>query len=121
MSGGVLKVANGTNRDAYVKLINPDSHESIAEFYVKSNSVYTLEQIPDGTYQVLFELGTGWNAQTQDFSQNKSFSKFNESLKFTTRQLGNEIQYRVFEITLHPVPNGKARTSAVSRQEISRY
>jgi hypothetical protein len=119
--GGALTVSNGTNRDAYVKLIEPSSRTLMAAFFVKSNSSFVQEQIPDGTYKVLFVLGNGWNTQTQSFTKNKSFSKFDKPLNFTTMQMVGGIQYRVFKITLHPVPSGKARTSGVSQKEFDSY
>jgi hypothetical protein len=121
MGGGSLKISNGTSREAYVKLVEPSSHTLVGALYVKANSASTLDQIPDGTYQVLFVLGEGWKPNTQSFTKNKRFAKFDKSLNFTTVQLGNSIQYRVFQITLHPVAGGKARTSGVNEQEFNRY
>jgi hypothetical protein len=121
MGGGTLKVSNGTNRDAYVKLIEPNFQQLVSAFFVKSNSSYTLNPVPDGTYRVIFALGKSWNPKTQAFAQSKSFAKFDKPLNFTTVQLGNEIQYKVFQITLHPVVGGKARTSGVNEQEFKRY
>jgi hypothetical protein len=121
MNGGALTVSNGTNSDAYVKLVEPNSRALVTAFYVKSNSSFTQEQIPDGTYKVLFVLGKGWNDRTQSFAKNKSFSKFDKLLTFTTTQMVGGIQYRVFKITLHPVSNGKARTSGVSQKEFDSY
>jgi hypothetical protein len=119
--GGALTVSNGTGRDAYVKLVDPNSRTLVAAFSVKSNSSFTQERIPDGAYRVLFVLGNGWNAQTQSFSKNKSFAKFDKLLNFTTTQMTGGIQYRVFKITLHPVPRGKAKTSGVSQKEFDSY
>jgi hypothetical protein len=121
MGGGALTVSNGTGRDAYVKLVDPNSRTLVAAFSVKSNSSFTQEQIPDGAYRVLFVLGNGWNAQTQSFSKNKSFAKFDKLLNFTTTQMSGGIQYRVFKITLHPVRSGKAKTSGVSQKEFDSY
>ncbi|NJR76702.1 MAG: hypothetical protein HC773_30430 [Scytonema sp. CRU_2_7] len=95
ISGGSLKVSNGTNRDAYVKLIEPTFRILVGTLYVKANTTLTLNQIPDGTYQVLFVLGEGWNPNTRSFSKNKSFSKFDKSLNFTTTPLVNGIEYSV--------------------------
>jgi hypothetical protein len=121
IGGGSLKVSNGTNRDAFVKLVEPRTRILVGTLYVKANSASTLDQIPDGTYQVLFVLGEGWNPNTQSFTKNKRFAKFDKPLNFTTMQLSNGIQYRVFQITLHPVVSGNARTSGVNEQEFNRY
>jgi hypothetical protein len=104
-----------------VKLIEPISRTLMAAFFVKSNSSFMQEQIPDGTYKVLFVLGNGWNVQTQSFTKNKSFAKFDKLLNFTTMQVSGGIQYKVFKITLHPVTGGKARTSGVSQKEFDSY
>lgn len=119
--GGTLKVSNGTNRDAYVKLVDPHSRILVAAFFVKSNSTYMLEGITDGSYQVLFVLGNRWNPRTQSFTQNKRFAKFDKFLNYTTMQLSDGIQYRAFEITLNPVAGGNARTSRVNEREFNRY
>jgi hypothetical protein len=121
MSGGVLTVSNGTGREAYVKLVEQNSRALMASFFVKSNSSFTQEQIPDGTYRVLFVLGNGWNSQTRSFAKDKSFAKFNQPLNFTTLQTSGGIQYRVFKITLHPVAGGQAKTSGVSQKEFDGY
>jgi hypothetical protein len=121
VSGGSLEVSNGTNLDAYVKLVEPASDILVGSLYVKANATLTLNQVPDGIYQVLFVLGEGWNADTQSFAQNKSFARFDESLNFTTTPLSNGIEYSVFRLTLHPVANGNARTSGLDEQEFNRY
>ena len=118
---GSLKVSNGTNQDAYIKLVDLRSDTLVAAFYVKSNSNFTLKQIPDGTYQVLFVLGEDWDSKAKSFTQSKSFVKFDKSLNFTTTQLNNEIHYRAFAITLNPVVGGNTTTSTVNEQEFSRY
>lgn len=119
--GGSLQVSNGTNRDAYIKLVEPRSGTLVAAFYVKLNSSFTLEQIPDGTYEVIFVLGEDWDSKAQSFTKSKSFTKFDKSLNFTTTQLGNEIHYRAFRITLNPVIEGNTTTSRVSEKEFERY
>lgn len=119
--GGSLNVSNGTNRDAYIKLVDPFSHNLVAAFYVKSNSTFMLEQVPDGTYQVLFVLGKDWDSETQSFTGSKRFAKFEKLLNFTTMQLSDRVRYAVFELTLNPVFGGNARTSRVDEQEFAHY
>jgi hypothetical protein len=120
-SGGSLTVSNGTGKDAFVKLVEPNSRTLVAAFFVKSGSSSTQQQIPDGTYKVLFVLGNGWNPNTQSFAKGKSFAKFDKSLNFMTMQVIGGVQYRAFKITLHPVRSGNATKSGVSEQEFNRY
>jgi hypothetical protein len=119
--GGALTVSNGTNRDAFVKLIEPNYGILVGAFFVKANSSYTLEQIPDGTYRVLFVLGQGWNPNTQTFTKNKHFARFDKSLPYITTQFGNSISFKAFKITLHPVVGGNTTTSGLNEQEFNRY
>ncbi len=121
IGGGSLKVINGTNRDAYIKLVEPRSRTLVAAFYVNSSSVFTLKQVPDGTYQLLFVLGENWDNKTQSFRGDKRFARFDRSLNFKTIQLDDRIRYSVFELTLNPVVGGNATTSGVAEQEFRRY
>jgi hypothetical protein len=118
---GSLKVDNGTNRDAYLKLVA--SSKLVAAFYVKANSVYTLKRIPDNNYQLLFVSGEDWDAKTRTFTRDATFTKFDEDLKFvTTRQTRGRniyIRYSVFSVTLHSVVNGDAKTSAIAEGEFN--
>jgi hypothetical protein len=118
---GSLKVSNGTNRDAYLKLVA--SSKLVAAFYVKANSDYTLKRIPDSTYQLLFVSGEDWDGKNRTFTRNTTFTKFDEDLNFvTTRETeGRTIytRYSVFSVTLHPVANGDAPTSAINEQEFN--
>lgn len=122
---GTLKVSNGTARDAYVKLVDPVSRRLTAAFYVKSHSVFTLEQIPDGNYHVLFTSGDDWNSQLRSFTRKKSFARFDRFLNFNTTQRTDSshvnTEYVAFELTLHPVIGGDATTSGISEQEFLKY
>jgi hypothetical protein len=118
---GSLSVINGTSSDAYIKLVDPLSNESVASFYVKSSSSFTLEGVADGSYQVIFASGEDWDSNTQSFTMNKSFTKFDSTLDFTTRQYTDEIRYSTHEITLHQVLDGNATTSEVNEQEFAQY
>jgi hypothetical protein len=119
--GGTLQVYNGTNLDAYVKLVDPSSRQLVAVFHIDSNSTFTFKNVPDGTYQVLFMLGKDWNDRTQSFTKRKSLAKFDQDLNFTTTQVGRSIRYGGFKITLHSVVGGNTTTSRVNEQEFNRY
>jgi hypothetical protein len=119
---GSLNVFNGTSQDAYIKLIDPLSDELVASFYVQSNSTFTLEEIPDGTYEVIFTSGENWDSNTRSFTMSKSFARFDDPLDFNTILLADGgTEYRTYELTLHSVENGNAQTSGVSEQESAQY
>ncbi len=122
---GSLNVSNGTSRDAHIKIVDPHSLKLVAALYVKSNSTFTLKQIPDGVYQVIFVSGEDWDSKTQSFTRNRSFKRFDNSFNFVTTKetKGRSIytHYTIFEITLHPVSHGHAPTSGINEQEFDRY
>lgn len=123
--GGSLQVSNGTSSDAYLKLVDPLSSRLMAAFYVKSNSTFTLKQIPDGVYQALFVSCEDWDAKTRTFTRNASFTRFDHSLSFvTTKQTSGRriyMRYTIFKVTLNPVVGGTATTSAINKQEFAHY
>jgi hypothetical protein len=118
---GSLQVSNGNSQDAYLKLV--DSAKLVAAFYVKSNSTFTLKRIPDGVYQLLFVSGDDWDGKTRTFTKNASFTKFDRDLEFvTSRQTkGRRIytRYSRFRVTLNPVIDGTAKTSAIDDREFN--
>jgi ribosomal protein L37AE/L43A len=118
---GTLKVSNGTPRDAYVKLVAPDSRKLVTAFYVKADSAFTVEQIPDGTYELFFVTGEDWDAKAKSFSRSSSFTKFDKSLDFVTRQISDGIQYTILELTLNPVTGGNVPLTGVDEQEFGQY
>lgn len=117
---GTLKVSNGTNRDAHVKLVDPATRKLVTSFYVKSSSDFTVEQISDGTYEVLFATGEDWDTKTRSFIRS-SFTKFDKSLNFVTKRLADGVQYTIIQLTLNPVTNGNVTLSRVDEQEFSQY
>lgn len=118
---GSLRVINGTSRDAYIKLVDPRADLSVASFYVKSYSTFSLEGVPDGSYYVIFTSGEDWDSNTRSFTMNKSFTEFDGTLDFTTIEYPDEIRYSIHEITLHQVADGNATTSEVNEQEFMQY
>jgi hypothetical protein len=122
---GLLKVSNGMSRDTYIKLVEPVSQTLLASFYVKSHSPFTLDHISDGSYQVLFASGEDWDSLANSFTRSKTFARFDRSLDFTSTQRTDEThyytEYATFELTLHPVVGGNAKTSGLSEEEFNRY
>lgn len=118
---GTLKISNGTERDAYVKLVESSSRKLVAALYVKAKTDFTTEQIPDGIYELLFVTGEDWDAKAKSFTRGKSFTKFDNSLDFVTRQQADGTRYTIIEVTLNPVVNGNARLSGVDEQEFGQY
>lgn len=118
---GQLKIKNGTSNDAVAKLVNLSTHKSVMTVYIRRNSNLNLSKIRDGNYRLYFVLGRRYDEKENIFMENCSFSVFEEAFDFNTYSYdvsdGVETNYSVFEVTLHPVVGGTARTSSVSKNE----
>jgi hypothetical protein len=122
---GTLKVDNGTDRDAVVKVIDPQTSQLVGSFYASASQQSELQNIPDGTYEIIFTLGTDWDKAASTFTQNISYSRFGSTPEYTTRERveGNTVytDTSVYEITLHPVPSGKVPITTIDLSEFAKY
>ena len=122
---GVLKIDNGTSRDAVIKLVDEDQGQAIAVFYVRAGNVATLDKIPDGKYRVMLASGMDWDRVGHEFTRDRSFAKFDKIMDFVSSDQieGDQVYRRSHEITLtlHKVPYGNATTSKISEQEFMQY
>lgn len=122
---GVLKIDNGTARDAVIKLIDEGQSQAIAVFYVRAGNVAILDKIPDGKFRVMLASGTDWDRVSHEFTRDKSFAKFDKIMDFVTSdQIEGDQVYRQsheFTLTLHKVPHGNATTTKISEREFMRY
>lgn len=116
---GKLRVRNGTNLDAVAKLVYAD--RSVYSVYIRSGGEYTIGGISDGYYRLMFALGNNWHRDTKMFALNSTYSKFDESFDFITRDSGDGVYYRTFEVTLNPVAGGQATTANVNPAEFNNY
>lgn len=71
-----IQVNNGTQTDVLVKLINTDNGQSvmIRNFYIPRGSIYKAEQLPEGSYKVVYAYGIDWNTDKKRFNRKSSFS-----------------------------------------------
>ncbi len=114
---GELEIRNGTNDDAVAKLVNINTNRSIATIYIGANNNYTLKNISDGNYKLVFNLGHDWDTISKKFTKNSSYSVFEESFDFLT----TSSYYSTFSVTLNPVLGGTAETNNVNPEEFSNY
>jgi DNA-directed RNA polymerase subunit RPC12/RpoP len=117
---GSLTIENGTSEDAVIKLTASSTCYYI--FYVSANNSFTLPNILDGYYRVLYQSGSDWDGQR--FTRNLSCARFDDALNFktteTTKYDGVYEQYAVWKLTLQPVKHGTATTTPISIAEFMR-
>ncbi|MBB3095889.1 hypothetical protein FHR83_003559 [Actinoplanes campanulatus] len=108
---GQLKIDNGDAVDTVVKLVKVGSKKPTVAVYIRGNKKVTTGRIKDGTYQVFLASGVDWDGKR--FTRECAFSKFDDSLKFTTTSR----QYTIWELSLKEVLGGNASSSDVDPDE----
>ena len=112
---GELEIDNGTNSDALAKLITGGT--SIYSVYIKANTNYTIKNITDGTYWLIFSLGNDWNSATKTFNQSTGYSSFADTFDFTT----TDTEYTTYSVSLNPVEGGTAQLNDVDASRFNQY
>lgn len=120
MGRGVLIIQNGNERDAVAKLIDSSSHQLCRWVYVRAGHETTLRDIGPSTYLLRFALGIDWDRHARRFLRDKSYTRFLNPLEFTetsTTQDGSiETEFTEHRVTLHPTPEGRAKTESIDER-----
>jgi hypothetical protein len=106
---GQLKIDNGGRVDSAVSLVRSGTSKPAITVYVRGSSKFTVTGVRDGTYTVYMSSGQDWDPRARKFTRNCGFSKFDDTMKFTTTSR----QYTIWSVTLNPVAGGNASTSGV--------
>ena len=114
---GVLHISNGTEFDAIAKLVDAQSNLTVRLVYIQANTNADIGEISSGDYFVKFALGTGYNQDSGRFLYAQSFAKFDEVFDFHQYRTSDGIEWTDYDISLHPVVGGTARTSRISASE----
>ncbi|MFF2349744.1 hypothetical protein ACFVVL_08175 [Kitasatospora sp. NPDC058115] len=108
---GELNIDNSEgSSDSVVSL--SQSGKAVHSLYVGKGKKGSIEGIEDGTYDVFFSDGVDWDPTLKMFTQNCSYSKFDESLDFVT----DRTTYQIWSITLTAKVGGNAKTSDVDEE-----
>jgi len=122
---GRLKIDNGTNYDAVVKLVINNNNKAIIEVYVEAGDSYTIDNILDGKYMLLFMQGKNWSDEQQRFVLDRNCSKFVDVFDFVTKWTEQDdgilYEYPGYRVTLNPVYGGNAQTDNISEEEFDKY
>lgn len=120
---GQLILDNGLVEDAHVKVVG--GRRLWASFYVRGGEKFTLDHVPDGTYQVIYCTGFDWNPQRRDFGRNRHAMRHDRALDFTTTHATEGTQRTVstpvLTLTLHAVSGGNAPTSDIPLEEFNSF
>ncbi len=115
---GQLKVDNGAEHDAVVKLVQ--GGRPMVSVYVGKGSSATVGQISDGSYEMFYTSGEDWDNQLKVFTRSCQFKRFEEPVIFSTTSVNGGIRYTIQTVGLQPRVGGNARTTQVSPQSFPR-
>lgn len=109
---GKVQILNGTSWDAVAVLVEMPVGVPQRAIYIRSGEVGKITQIPTGVYRLQFQFGRSWHVNRY-FCEIFGTSEFAESFGFEEKITNQGVEYSTWEITLHPVPEGEARTSTI--------
>ncbi|MGB9005731.1 MAG: hypothetical protein WCB96_08415 [Candidatus Aminicenantales bacterium] len=110
---GSLRITNGTDKDAVAVLIDDNLGYPRRAIYIRKRESGIMTSIPIGTYRLRFQFGNYWLADRR-FCKLFGTSEFYESFRFEERELNNGTEYSTWEVSLHPVPEGTAKTYQIA-------
>jgi hypothetical protein len=111
-----LKITNGRESDAAVRLVDTLTNATVSFVYVQAGDTYTVRGIPPGEYFLRFALGQEWVGACRRFLQTESFEEFERTLIFEESTTDSEQVYSKESVTLYPVIGGNARTRAIDER-----
>jgi hypothetical protein len=116
---GSLTIVNGLDVDALVKLFDPVARTVPRAIYIRARNEATLTDVARGSYRARFASGSEWDSRAHDFRRGAHYSEFSRPVIFTETETetakGTETTYARITLTLHRVPGGTARTTAIDR------
>jgi hypothetical protein len=111
--GHHVKVENGSQANAILKLRNAYTGTLVESFYVVRNGVAQVTNVPDDTYRIQFAFGDDLAADCVSFRRIQSASQFDDIDTFATRYEYNSVVHQELNITLYAIRNGNAHAGAI--------
>ena len=72
-----------------------------------------MTSVPLGRYRLRFQVGSEWLPERR-FCWLRGTSEFDSAFEFGEIKSETGTQYKTYEVTLHPVPEGTARTHVLA-------
>jgi hypothetical protein len=109
MGHGVLRIQNGGDLDAAVRLVSASVPRKLFWItYVRAHGEKTVNGIPVGSYLLRFALGRDWNTDSRHFLQYPWFYEAGKQLDFTETASTEERrgEYIELHVTLNEIIGG---------------
>jgi len=124
-----IRFRNGKSYDAVVMLTDIATQQTIRNNYIRAGDDFVMQNIPDGSYYLKVLFGNDWNSALCPLNDEELEGGFNRNVRYEIfRQDVNVIQmkhsrsgdtlgYKIYEITLYPVPDGNAQSHTAAPRE----
>ena len=124
----IVKVINGTDTDALVRVIHLDGGERLyRNFYILTGATFTAERFSAGNYIFKVAFGSDWNEAENRFNYRRSFEKTDPFTLYettttepTTEGYVERTRFSKMTLTLHKVTNGNFHSSPINEAEFWR-
>ena len=115
---GRLKIKNGTDYDAAVRVVADASGVTARFVYIRAGEECTLDGIEPGAYQIRWASGNDWVRACRRFLREAGYSEADRALSFSVKvdSEGREISATGHSITLNPVPYGNLGKRGIDRE-----
>jgi hypothetical protein len=97
---GILTIHNNWTMDT-VAVLTDKKISPLLAVYIRANESIEITNIEDGTYGLYFTIGNTWDTEKGTFRSVYGYYRYNQPLLFETSDVGNEIEYSVFELDLY--------------------
>ncbi len=97
---GVLIVHNNWTMDT-VAVLTDKKVKPLVAVYLRSMDTLKITGIEDGEYGLYFTVGNLWDAKAGKFKSVLGYYRYNQPLEFETDDVGDEIEYSIFELDLY--------------------
>jgi len=97
---GQLIVHNNWTMDT-VAVLTDGKVEPLVAIYLRSRDTLNVTGIEDGKYWLYFTVGSLWDKKTGRFRSVLGYYRYNAPLEFETDDVGDEIEYSIFELDLY--------------------
>ena len=114
---GQLRLINGTQSDAVVRVYRAASGVLSRAIYVRQGETAFVGRVSRGKYVVKVATGGKWSSQADDFEACVSYFKFAETYEFKEIPKDGSTEYDQLTLTLHTVPNGNVEKTPITREE----
>jgi TPR repeat protein len=125
--GGTLTVHNTAGKDAIVKLVGYG--QRVGLLFIRAGEMTSLDDIPDGSYRLIYALGSRFNKELNFFDDNEvECLELDQRVDFKTTSGREYRQGQLYEVTSFTKQKltlqslfGNTDSTKISQQEFKRF